>query len=196
MNKMKSQKKSNSVKVMPYDLCQTPSYGVDPLLKYVAKTMKIWECAAGGGMILKYLKECGYDAFGTDIISGREFSFLTIDWTKLNFDVIVTNPPYSIKYAFIKRCYEIGKPFALLMPLETLGSLKAQEMFNKYGMDLILLGRRVDFCMPNKGFDGKGAQFPVAWFTNGLNMQQSITYESIVKKKLSGMTNQLNFLIN
>ena len=33
------------------------------------------------------------------------------------FDMIITNPPYSLKDEFIKKCYEWNKPFCLLLPI-------------------------------------------------------------------------------
>jgi len=43
---------------------------------------------------------------------------------------------------------------------------------------LILLDKRVNFIMPNNGNNGR-AQFPVAWFTHGLNIGKEITYATI-----------------
>lgn len=78
--------------------------------------------------------------------------------------VQVTNPPYSSKYHWIERSYALDKPFALLMPLETLGAWSAQRHFRKHGVEVLLLNKRVNFYMPNMGLSGSGANFPVAWF--------------------------------
>ena len=40
----------------------------------------------------------------------------------VQFDCIITNPPFSLKQEFLQRCYELGKPFALLLPLTTFES--------------------------------------------------------------------------
>jgi hypothetical protein len=90
----------------------------------------------------------------------------------------VTNPPYGIKFAWIERCYELGKPFALLLPVETIGSQRCQKAMQRYGCEILLLNRRVNFYMPNKGFDGQ-AQFPVLWFTHGI-LPAPICYGDIV----------------
>ena len=37
-----------------------------------------------------------------------------------SWDLIIDNPPYDKKDKVIKRCIELGKPFALLLPLLTL----------------------------------------------------------------------------
>lgn len=36
------------------------------------------------------------------------------------YDLIISNPPFSIKDMILKRLYELNKPYALLFPLPTL----------------------------------------------------------------------------
>jgi hypothetical protein len=144
------------------DRCETPSYALDPLLLHLPWHWHIWEPACGSGRIVRTLRDRGYSAYGTDILTDHNFftgSPLLFDW-----DCIVTNPPYSIKPEWIARCYALDKPFALLVPVETIGSGKVQRMMERHGAELLLLNRRVNFYMPNKGLDGNGAQFPVLWF--------------------------------
>jgi hypothetical protein len=90
----------------------------------------------------------------------------------------VTNPPYGIKYDWLERCYSLGKPFALLLPVETLGAKRAQALIAKYGMEQLLLSRRVDFYMPNKGNAGS-AQFPTFWWCYNVLPQQIICADLI-----------------
>jgi hypothetical protein len=164
------------------DRCQTPPYGVAPILEHLERAqfprVKIWEPAMGEGNIINYLGENGFDCAGTDILTGADF--FTFE-PELPYDCIVTNPPFSVKYKWIERCCELEKKWALLMPLETLGAAKAQRLFQKFGMELILLDKRVNFIMPNNGNKGT-AQFPVAWFTHGLNIGREITYATIDRK--------------
>lgn len=161
------------------DACQTPAYAIDPILPYLRQFDYLWEPAAGE----KYLVEAMYDAsFKTeqiiisDILTGDNF----FDFEPDRWDCIFTNPPFSIKFKWLNRCYELGKPFALLMPVETLGTQTAQHLFRDYGMELILLDKRIDFKMPVKGWEGS-AQFPTAWYTWGLGIGSDITYATIDK---------------
>lgn len=75
--------------------------------------------------------------------------------------------------------YQLGKPFALLMPVEVLGAKSAQRNFKAHGIEVILLDKRVNFKMPEKGWLGSGAQFPTAWFTWGLNIGKQITFATL-----------------
>lgn len=157
------------------DACQTPAYAIDPILPYLQEGWTIWEPACGEGLLEGALYDSGFYVIPTDILTGQNF----FKYEPENWDCLVTNPPFSIKYQWLERCYKLGKPFALLLPVETLGAKAAQEQFIQYGLEVIFLNRRVNFKMPKKGFDGSAAQFPVAWFTSGLNIGKQITFAKI-----------------
>lgn len=176
------------------DLCQTPPYAIDPLLTYIERYERVWEPACGEGYLADLLFEKGYTVIRSDILYGHDF---LIDIPSDPWDLIVTNPPYNIKakYGFIQRCYELGNPFALLMSLETLGAAKAQKNFKRYGMELLVLNKRVNFKMPNKGWKDSSAQFPVGWFTSGLNIGRDITYCDIQPESMQ-LSEDLGVILN
>jgi len=174
--KPKSNRRGDPKKSNGFDRCQPPAYALDPLLLHLRKDWIIWEPAAGEGNIVNTLKARGHIVVGTDILSNHNF----FEWTPPQWDCIVTNPPYSVKYEWLHCCYRLGKPFALLLPVETMGAAKAQRLFEQYGFELMLLNRRVNFKMPNKEYAGGGAQFPTAWFTHGLDIGRPITFSKIV----------------
>jgi len=169
------------------DACQTPAYALQPLFPYLPLDWTVWEPAAGEGYIVRTLADQGYKVTGSDLLTGKNF-FSYAPMTDI--DCIVTNPPYSIKYRWIAHCYALNLPFALLMPVETLGASSAQVLFAKHGIEIIFLNRRVNFKMPNKGFGGS-AQFPVAWFTHGLNIGKQISFARINNKWSPGQGVQL-----
>jgi hypothetical protein len=152
-----------------FDRCNTPAYALDPLLPYLVRFPVIWEPAAGTGNIMRAIAPPVSGVIASDIHGDyakppRNF----FDWQPPIFNAIVTNPPYSIKFDWLKRCYELGRPFALLVPVETIGAQKAQRLMEKHGVELLLLNRRVNFEMPNKGLESadgwkSSAQFPVLW---------------------------------
>ena len=49
-------------------------------------------------------------------------------------DGVITNPPYSIKDKFIRHCYDLGKPFALFLPVASFQGAGRGKMFMEYGM--------------------------------------------------------------
>ena len=144
------------------DQCQTPWYAVKPLLPYLPARSTIWEPATGKGNIAFYLRTKGYSVVEGDLRTGQDF-FSPASEPKA-WDILVTNPPFSIKYKWLERCYQLGKPFALLMPVDVLGAWGGQKWFRKYGFEWMFFNRRVNYDMPNKGWSGAGSQFSSAWF--------------------------------
>lgn len=159
------------------DNCQTPQYALDPLLPYLKTSWLIWESAVGEGNIVRKLRKSGFSVGASDILTGQDF----FKYEPTLWDCQITNPPFSRKYEWIDRSFSIGKPFALLLPLETLGAQKAQKLFERYSIEIILLNKRVGYKMPNKGWNGAGAHFPSAWFTWGLNIGAALIYGKIIK---------------
>lgn len=143
------------------DACQTPPYAIDPLLPYLNVGITIWEPAAGEMHLVEAFYDAGFKTVVTsDMITGQNF----LEYEPVeHWDCIVTNPPFTLKYEFIERCYELGKPFALLVPVEVLGAGKAQSLMKANGFEIMLLSRRIDFKMPNAGWSGAGSQFPTLW---------------------------------
>lgn len=149
---------------------QTPNIAIDPLLPYLRKEWVIWECACGKGNIVNYLSNQGFLVEGTDKLTRHDF----LSWSPDKFDCIITNPPYSIKQKFLERCYKLGKPFALLLPLTTFETKKRQDLFRQNGVEVIMFPFRINFETPSGR--GSGSWFATAWFTWGLNIGKQLTF--------------------
>lgn len=148
---------------------QTPPEAIAPLLPYLRRDWRIWECAAGKGYLAGALRRAGHQVVATDLIGGVDFLRST-----RRCEAIVTNPPFSVKDQFLRRCYELGKPFALLLPITALEGRKRQEMFRSHGLELLLLDRRVNYETP-RGEQGQ-VYFASAWFTWGLHLGAAVAY--------------------
>lgn len=157
------------------DACQTPAYALDPLLPYLPREWTIWEPAAGEGYLADALFDSGFSqVIATDLL--RQENFFEFDPDR--WDAIITNPPYSIVLVWLERCYELGKPFALLLKVDVLGNKGSQELFDRYGIEVILLNKRISFKMPVKGWDSN-PPFSTAWFTYGLNIGRQLTFGKV-----------------
>ena len=151
----------------------TPDYALNPLVPYISKEFTIWECAYGEGALAKHLRKRGYRVIG----KGEDFMQINKEC-----DVIVTNPPYSLKEQFLERAYSIGKPFAFLMPLTALEGIKRGAMYKKYGLQLIIPNRRINFITPN---GGKSSWFATAWFTWKLNLPKDLMFVELKREEVS-----------
>jgi len=149
---------------------QTPPEALSPLLPYISKDWWIWEPACGKGNLTNELNRLDYQCIGSDILTGWDF----LKDEMPAYDCIITNPPYSIKHKFIARCYELGKPFALLMPLTALETEYRQSLYSKYGLQIILMPKRINFETPSG--NGSGSWFATAWFTNWMKLPNDINY--------------------
>ena len=170
------------------DRCQTPPYAVAPLLPYLHPGWRIWESAAGEGFLAGALRKGGFQVVESDLLTGQNY----FEYEPDDYDAQVTNPPYSVKYRWLARCYTLGKPFALLVPGETLFAAAAQPYLEAYGFEALVFrkGKRVDFKMPDKGWGGS-AQFPTFWLTWGLNIGQPFTFVTLPKPNKQRMAEWL-----
>lgn len=145
------------------DECYTPNEAILPLLNELPKDKVYYDCTSG---ISSNIVDC-FLSNNYKCVSSKDSDFLT-DELPDGIDVIITNPPYSKKDKFIERCYELKKPFALLLPVSSLQGIKRGEMFAKNGIEILTLKKRIDFT-------GKGSpHFGVAWFCHNILKQNLI----------------------
>ena len=151
------------------DEIYTPQIAIECLLPYLKKKTIIWDSAFGSGKLASYFEEKGFIVVGNDSVD-----FLN---EEVDCSYIITNPPYSMKDEFLKRAFEIGKPFAFLMPLTALEGKKRGELYKKYGIQLIIPNKRINFIMPNK----QGSSwFQTAWFCYKLNLPKDLMFVELL----------------
>lgn len=156
------------------DIFQTkdPHIALPPLLKHIRKDKKLWCPASGEGRMVEFIKNEGYTVTATDILSG--FDFFDLINPQPEFDIIIENPPYKTKDKWLQRCYEIGKPFALMLPITAMGEQKRVKMYKNHGIQILLPEARYEFITPS-GKEG-GSWFYAAWFTWGLGFERDINF--------------------
>lgn len=122
----------NYVQSEKTDELYTPSYAVQPLLKYLGiNPLKVWcPCDKEESNIVRELKSQGHSVICSHIEEGKDF--LKYE-PKEEYDIIITNPPYTIKDKIIERCYQLKKPFALLLPLTALEGINRGAMYRLGG---------------------------------------------------------------
>ena len=152
----------------------TPHYAIYPLLQYLPKDKVIWACTDTSGSISSFLKEKGYKVVST------EDNFLL--YNKPKGDIIVTNPPYSLKTEFLEHAYELGIAFAFILPITALEGGRRQKLYRKYSINLILFNKRIQFRS-----DRSGAWFATAWFIHGLNMPSQINFFELLPENMKNV---------
>lgn len=129
------------------DECLTPRYVVEPIIKYILKKKfkSVW-CPFDkqDSYYVRLFQEKGLKVFFShkDINNG---DFFKVDVPKC--DCIVSNPPFTLKDEILKKLYEINKPFAVLLPIQSLQSQKRTKLFMQYGLELLSFDQRACFYM-------------------------------------------------
>lgn len=175
---MKRSQKKNPNESGNFDRNQTPVYALEPLLLFIPSSWVIWESACGDSNLVRGLRKLGYRVIATDILYGQNF----FTYQPAPYNVQLTNPPFSVKLKWLIHSYSLGKPFALLMPVDFMGGGAAQRLFEQFGIEIILLNKRVDFETCNTSFAKSSAWFSTCWYTWGLNIGQPLSYGKILKR--------------
>lgn len=115
----KTDKKSDEV--------YTPRFAVLPIIKYLKQKgyKKIW-CPFDtlDSNYFTTLNAHDFDVIVSHIDTGE--NFFEYEPTE-DYDCIVSNPPFSIKDAILKRLQELNKPYAILLPIPALQGQKRFE---------------------------------------------------------------------
>ena len=98
----------------------TPKYAWEDIEVFLPKDKLIYEAFKGDGQSAEYFRELGCSVVCEDV------DFFD---NKIEFDVIVTNPPYSFKPKIFSRLRELDKPFILLVPVSTITKKFYQDYF-------------------------------------------------------------------
>lgn len=132
------------------DETYTPAYAIKPLIKYIEQYMQrnqkemltIW-CpfdlkASKYVEVLSSIPKV--KVIYTHIDTGENFFYYE---PKEDYDIIISNPPFSCKDDILKRLYELNKPYAMLLPIPT---LQGQTRF-PYLKDIQYLGfdKRINY---------------------------------------------------
>ena len=146
------------------DEMYTPFYAVAPLVKHLKNSgyKTIWcpfddEWSAYVGMF----KEEGFNVIRSSLSDGKDFFKYEPDEP---YDVIISNPPFSKKDEVLLRLDELGKPFAILLPLNSLQGKSRFDVF-KNGIQLLSFDQRIGFHTPKSMTTSiEGSPFASAYF--------------------------------
>lgn len=111
------------------DECYTPAYAVMPLLPYLErfKGKTIW-CPfdTEQSQFVRVLCESGHKVVFSHIQNGQDY-FL---YEPKQWDLLVSNPPFTGKRKVFERALSFGKPFALLMSLTWLNDSAPKQLWS------------------------------------------------------------------
>lgn len=140
----------NKNNFLVYDDYMTPKYAWEDIKKYIPNDKIIWEAFYGDGMSGTYLKELGFNTIHEPI----DF----FNNNNLQYDMIVTNPPFNKIKKILDQLLIIDKPFILILPSSKINTQYFRKWKDK-NIQLIIPKKRIQFlrdgkhCQSNCAFD-------------------------------------------
>ena len=143
------------------DECYTPFYAVDPILEFLPKDKRIW-CPFDEEWSAFYqtFAQGGYNVVRSSLIEGQDF----FEYEPESWDIMISNPPFSKKDDVLQRAFNLGKPFALLLPANSIQGKKRFKIFCNE-IQMLCFDQRIDFhTNGNMKNYTKGTPFGSAYF--------------------------------
>lgn len=149
------------------DFYETPGWCVWRLLETLPLPLRgMWlEPCAGNLAIVGAVN--GFEGYGptwttNDIrlesSANFHFNFLDYDLAQARWDVVITNPPFSLAAEFIRHALPLAPWVVMLLRLNFLGSAKRSAFFRKEMPDVYVLPNRPSFTE-----DGRTDATEYAW---------------------------------
>ena len=114
---------------------ETPKNILKDLLPFIETHNVIYDPFYCNGRVIKEWNE-----LGKTCINEKEDAF---NREHPDYDILISNIPFSIKEKCVKLGFELNKPFMLLMPIDALGSKWIKKYFND--LQFIIPNGRLQF---------------------------------------------------
>ena len=143
------------------DNYNTPAEAFNLIFQYVPKNKRVWSPFYNTGNLSM--------PDDIDVIHENKdfFNYIPESW-----DCIIDNPPYSIKKQIFERCLSLGKPFALLVPFDSLERQYVSSMLKHNDFTVIIPYTRYKFN--EMSFT---PPFKCVWVCVGFDLKRQIIFE-------------------
>lgn len=154
--------KTNAQKFKDDDY-ETTKEILELLIPYIKDYNKIYDPFYCAGRVKKNWEELGKICYNEKLDAfDRE--------PPQDFDITISNIPFSMKEKCMKLFFDLKKPFVILMPVSAIGSKWISKYFDK--LQLIIPHKRLNFS--KNGKMGAGAWFDTCFYCYGLNLEKNI----------------------
>ena len=164
------------------DECYTPDYAVKPILDYIPEGATVWcpfdtEASEFVRLISKKNK-----VIKSHLDDGQDF----LQWQpKEDWDMIISNPPFSNKRKFFERALYFNKPFALIMSNTWLNDSTPKILFHDRDLQLLMFDKRMEFNQSDGKVNNK-ITFSSSYYCYNILPKQIIMEElNVPPKKVS-----------
>ena len=133
---------------------------------FIPKDKKIWCPFYCDGSQKAYFNEMGFDVIHED----KDFFNYEPD-----FDIIIDNPPFSIKKEILLKLKKLDKPFILICPSMMLSFKYFQELF-KNNIQIIIPEKRIKFTQLNSTNKNYTPPFASFYFCYKMNLDKDMIF--------------------
>jgi hypothetical protein len=153
----------------------TPPEAVRPILQFIPKDKIVW-CPfdTEQSEYVKQISETNEVVF-SHIETGKNF----YDYEPKEWDICISNPPFSNKNKIFERLLRFGKPFCMLMTFAILRDKPIHKKSLKYGWDyeIIWFNERVRYIEPLTGIQKEKPTFISIYLCRDFLPKQNITLD-------------------
>lgn len=152
----------------------TPYYAVEIIIPYIQhlKDKIFWcPCDTEESEFVKVLRENDFKVVHSHISTGQDF----FKYEPEQFDVILTNPPYTNKRSFIERAESFKKPYAFLLPISIIQDSILNDIYEDMSeMTCLIPDKRIRFFNKAKGEVGTQPTFKACYIGRKFFLKQMI----------------------
>ena len=162
----------NILKKYKNDNYNTPKYAWDILFKFLEldKNTIIYDPFFNDNSSKTYMNELGYN----NVIHEQEDFYK--NYNKYNYDILISNPPFSQKQKILSLLYKLNKKFVLILPVSVISKLYLRNIFNEDidKITYIIPNRRLQFEINNT--NQKRTPFDTIYLCYNLSLKKDIIY--------------------
>lgn len=158
----------------------TPPYAIHPILSYIDPKLKIW-CPfdTEESFFVRIFKSERRDVVYSHLEAGQDF----FEYEPNDYDIIISNPPFSIKTKVFKRLYELDKPFAMILGFTSIfEGDDRHSLFKEKGCELMFFNKRISFL---KSLSYPNLQYKPSPPFSSVYICKDVLPESIVFERLN-----------
>ena len=148
----------------------TPLEAWRNILDYLLTDKVYLEPFYGDGSGVDNLRTLGLEVVSEDVDFNE-----AID--NFNYDLIITNPPFStnIFKSFLKKLYEIDKPFIIIIPISKITTKYFQNYF-KNKIQIIIPSSRINFNSKDQDRRKSNPSFASIYVAYKMELENDITW--------------------
>ena len=123
------------------DECYTPDYGVRPILEFIPKDKIVW-CPFDKpeSEFVKQISKTNPVVY-SHIDDGKDY----YNYEPEQWDIMISNPPFTNKKLIFERALSFNKPFALLMSMTWFNDSAPNKLFYEKDLQLLMFDKRIKY---------------------------------------------------